>query len=349
MDVLWPVLINTAIFGIMATTVATSMQGTTYFGFTMALLILTGATTSVFQIAVFAEACRLPPRYVQAVMSGQGVAGVAVAVASILSAFAGSATEAPDEAAVTRSAFLYFMAAFGITVAALIGRVIVTRQPFYIRQMNVDPAILTNSVVDEEVDDEQQFFSNDEAELSIRAIVGKSSKLVFAVGYIFVITLMLFPSITALIKSVSRHAPQVQGNRFFDDDVFVAFHFVLFNVGDWVGRTLPIFKSMRTFKPNLLMMFTLLRTIFVPTFLFCNVVASDRKLPVLIDNDVVYFLLVWIFAVSNGWLGSLTMMAAPQQVTSAAEKSLVGSVMSFSLVVGLAIGGSMSFLVRWMV
>ena len=68
MDVLWPVLINTIIFGVMATTVATSMQGTTYFTFTMALLVLTGATTSVFQIAVFAEACRLPPRYVQAVM-----------------------------------------------------------------------------------------------------------------------------------------------------------------------------------------------------------------------------------------------------------------------------------------
>ncbi|KAI9497669.1 nucleoside transporter-domain-containing protein [Zychaea mexicana] len=357
-DVLWPALANTAVFGITAVTVAVSMQGATYFAFTMALLVFTGATTSYFQVAVFAEACRFPPRYVQAVMSGQGVAGVAVAVASILSAFAGSATEAPDEAAVTRSAFLYFMAAFVITVAALVGRMFVVRQPFYIRQMNTDQAILSNSALDDEEDveeqndDEQRYFSSSpRSELSIVAVVRKSSGLVFAVSYVFVITLMLFPSITALIKSVSRHTPQAQGNRFFDDDVFVAFHFVLFNVGDWVGRTLPIYDSMRTFKPKLLAWFSVLRTIFVPAFLFCNVVASDRSLPVVIDNDVVYFLLIWMFAVSNGWLGSLTMMAAPQQesITSAAEKSLVGSVMSFSLVAGLAIGGGMSFFVRWMI
>ena len=267
------------------------------------------------------------------------------------------------------------MSAFLITVAALIGRIIVTRRPFYIRQMNMDPSLLSNSPLDEDeieeqeqlLDDEQQLFSNNsnnnnyqqqQTDLSIFAIVRKSSGLVFAVAYIFVITLIVFPSITALIKSVSRHIPattstaatpiHISNNRFFDDDVFVAFHFVLFNVGDWVGRLLPIVKSMRTFKPKLLVWFSLLRTIFVPAFMFCNIVVSDRKLPVIIDNDVVYFLIVWIFAVSNGWLGSLTMMAAPQQesIRSAAEKSLVGSVMSFSLVAGLALGGSMSFVIR---
>ncbi|KAG2224609.1 hypothetical protein INT45_003749 [Circinella minor] len=377
-DILWPALINTLIFGILATSVVVSTEGTTYFSLTMILLVMTGATTSYFQVGVFAEASRFPPQYIQAVMSGQGVAGVAVAVASILSAFAGSATDTPDEAGVTRSAFLYFMSAFLITVAALIGRVIVTRRPFYIRQMNMDPALLSNSPLDEDeieeqeqlLDDEQRFFSNNhsdnrsqqqQTELSIFAVVRKSSGLVFAVAYIFVITLIVFPSITALIKSVSRHLPAttsaattpiyINNNRFLDDDVFVAFHFVLFNVGDWVGRLLPILESMRTFKPKLLVWFSLLRTIFVPAFMLCNIVVSDRKLPVIIDNDVVYFLIVWIFAVSNGWLGSLTMMAAPQQesIRSPAEKSLVGSVMSFSLVAGLALGGTMSFVIRSMV
>ncbi|KAI9272776.1 nucleoside transporter-domain-containing protein [Phascolomyces articulosus] len=367
-DIFWPALANAAIFGILAISVAISTEGITYFALTIVLLVLTAATTSYFQVGVFADASRFPPQYIQAVMSGQGVAGVAVAVASILSAFAGSATDTPDEAAVTRSAFLYFMSAFLITVAALVGRVIVTRRPFYIRQMNSDPALLSNSPIEQEdeeeqVDDEQRFFSNQQqqTEVSILAVVQKSWGLVFAVAYVFIITLAVFPSITALIKSVSRHLPAsatTQGepihsnnNRFLDDDVFVAFHFVLFNVGDWIGRILPIMDSMRTFKPKLLVVLSLLRTLFVPAFLFCNIVASDRTLPVLIDNDVVYFLIVSIFAVSNGWLGSLTMMAAPQQqsITSPAEKSLVGSVMSFSLVAGLAIGGGMSFGVRSMV
>ena len=68
LDVLGPILVNTSVFGIMAITVATSVHGTGYFWATMTLLVITGMTTSVFQIAVFAEACRFPPRYIQAVM-----------------------------------------------------------------------------------------------------------------------------------------------------------------------------------------------------------------------------------------------------------------------------------------
>lgn len=68
LDVLGPILVNSVVFGIMAITVATSVHGTGYFWTTMILLTITGLTTSVFQIAVFAEACRFPPRYIQAVM-----------------------------------------------------------------------------------------------------------------------------------------------------------------------------------------------------------------------------------------------------------------------------------------
>lgn len=288
-----------------------------------------------------------------------GIAGVAVAVTSILSAFAGSATEAPDEAAIRRSAFLYFMAALGITLMALIGRIIVVRQAFYKRQMEFESvdssAIATSGLDDEEesIDDAQRFFADQDSKLSIVSVVKKSSALVFAVGYVFVITLALFPSITALIKSVSRYPPSAKSaaNRFFDDDVFIAFHFVIFNVGDWIGRTMPIVEWLRTFKPNLLLLLSLSRTIFIPLFLWCNIVVSDRQLVTFIDSDLLYFVILSAFAVSNGWLGSLTMMAAPQQesITSSAEKSLVGSVMSFSLVLGLAIGGAMSFGIRAMV
>lgn len=297
----------------------------------------------------------------------EGIAGVAVAVASILSAFAGSATKAPDEAAITRAAFLYFLCALAITVAALVGRILIAWQAFYIRQMSMEHSPSNGDVVEAEeadLDDAQRFFANDSPrsdQVSIKSVLCKSAGLVFAVAYLFVVTLAVFPSTTALIKSVERHDPRIpdvpetaapNSNRFFEDDVFVAFHFVLFNVGDWVGRTMPILEQLRTFKSKILVVLSLARTVFIPVFLLCNVVVSDdRRLPVVFDNDLVYFLIVWLFAVSNGWLGSLLMMAAPQQrsIRSAAEKSLVGSVMSFSLVVGLAIGGASSFWVRSMV
>jgi equilibrative nucleoside transporter 1/2/3 len=65
---MYPVVLNTIVFGIMAITVETSIGGAKYFWLTLFLLALTGATTSFFQVAVFAEASRFPPQYVQAVM-----------------------------------------------------------------------------------------------------------------------------------------------------------------------------------------------------------------------------------------------------------------------------------------
>lgn len=362
------ILINTIVFGILAVTVETQIGGSGYFWFIMALIVLTGATTSFFQNSVFSEASQLPPMYMQAVLryiefrllvigvilidwnSGQGIAGVIVAVSSILSALAGNTNDTPDESSISRSAFLYFLSAFLITAAALVGRIVVVRLPFYRRQMNARNEVIR---VEEEILEEQQH-PVDRAPVNIMSIVRKSSGLIFTVGYIFIITLMLFPSVTALIKSVRRPESNVskKGGRFFDDDIFVAFHFLLFNVGDWVGRMMPVSSIFQIFQVKYLVLLSTLRSVFIPLFLVCNVIVSEqRRLPVLINSDFVYFILIWIFAVSNGWICSLAMMAAPQleSIKSAHEKSLVGSVMSFSLVVGLAIGGSLSFIARWMV
>ncbi|CEG83551.1 hypothetical protein RMATCC62417_17453 [Rhizopus microsporus] len=338
-----PICINTAVFAAMAISVKVDFEGIDYFWFVMFFIVLTGGTTSFFQNSVFSEASRLPPVYVQAVVSGQGVAGVVVAISSIVSALAGSGDRVPDEASITRSAFLYFLFALLITTAAMIGRILVTQLPFYGYYMNLQARH------DQEIDQQ----SEEERAVTVIDIVRKSYGLIFAVAYVFAITLMLFPSLTALIKSTHQQNDSMENsNRFFDDDIFVAFHFLLFNIGDWVGRTLPVSERFQVFRAKTLINLSLLRTVFIPLFLVCNVVVSEeRRLPVLISNDFAYFFLVWIFAVSNGWIGGLCMMAAPQQATikSGAEKSMVGSVMSFALVLGLAIGGLLSFAIRQIV
>lgn len=269
-----------------------------------------------------------------------GIAGVIVAVSSILSAIAANSNDVPDESSISRSAFLYFLSAFLITTASLVGRVVVVRLPFYRRQMNLKS--LAEEIVQEEAE------VQDVEPVKVLDVLRKSYGLVYAVGYIFIITLMLFPSITSLIKSVQRDS---QANRFFDDDIFVAFHFLLFNVGDWVGRTMPISRYFQIFQVRYLVLLSTARTVFIPLFLLCNVIVSDeRKLPVLIGSDFIYFVLIWLFAVTNGWICSLAMMSAPQLKTiRGSEKATVGSLMSFSLIVGLAIGGSLSFIARWMV
>jgi equilibrative nucleoside transporter 1/2/3 len=263
------------------------------------------------------------------------VAGVAVAASSILSALAGKTAGDTN-----RSAFLYFLSALLVTVAALVGRLILSQQPFYTHQMQQGKPV-----------DENETDGMTTTPLS--QIIRKSSGLIFAVGYIFVITLMLFPTITSLIKSVRLHPPSfLSPGRFFDDDIFIATHFMLFNVGDWLGRIIPLWPFFRTFNPRLLALYSVARTAFIPLFLVCNIVVStERHLPVLITSDVVYFVLVLVFSVTNGWISCVAMMAAPQQpfLQNGTDQSRAGNVMGFSLVAGLAIGGCLSFWARSLV
>ncbi|KAI8344714.1 nucleoside transporter-domain-containing protein [Chlamydoabsidia padenii] len=330
-NVMTPIVINAIIFGIMSVSVGTSLGGSDYFWLTLFLMVLTGATTGFFQVAVFAEASRFPPQYVQAVMSGQGIAGVSVAISSILSTLTTTPLEKNDSTTTSDhqlAALIYFSSALMVTVAALAGRIILTRQPFYNYHL------------------QHKVTSDDVPINELRQLVGKSAKLLFTVAFVFIVTLMIFPSITSLIKSntTTRHS------RFNDDDLFVAMHFLIFNVGDWIGRVLPLYLS--TFDPLLLLIMAGARVVFIPVFLVCNiVVASERSLPVLISSDGIYFLLLGVFSMTSGWICSLTMMAAPQQpfLHTAVEKSQMGSLMSFALVVGLAIGGCLSFWTRTLV
>jgi equilibrative nucleoside transporter 1/2/3 len=62
-------MLNTIVFFVLAVSVKTGNEGTSYFWFIMTLIVLTGGATSFFQNAVFSEASQLPPIYTQAVLS----------------------------------------------------------------------------------------------------------------------------------------------------------------------------------------------------------------------------------------------------------------------------------------
>ncbi len=141
--------------------------------------------------------------------------------------------------------------------------------------------------------------------------------------------------------------------------IFSAIHFLVFNVGDWVGRYLCGFPVLQVWAASQLVTLSLLRMVFIPLFLSCNVV-PPKLLPLyspflisttkpIIASDVSYFLSLFLFGISNGHLCSSCMMAAPslehnrrlrrEEVDSAAV------VAGFCLTVGLLLGGVGSFLV----
>lgn len=66
-------------------------------------------------------------------------------------------------------------------------------------------------------------------------------------------------------------------------------------------------------NPYVLLLLSTLRVTFVPLFLLCNVwVAEERTIPLVFNCDVFPVVFNLLFGLSNGYLGSVAMVAAPQ-------------------------------------
>lgn len=166
-----------------------------------------------------------------------------------------------------------------------------------------------------------------------------------AVAYIFIVTLSVFPPITTSIISTRPDVHPL---------LFSAYHFLVFNIGDFVGRTICAYPSVVIWSAKRLLTLSLARTLFIPLFLMCNIQRSPLSPPTtpIINSDIVYMLILLIFAFSNGYVSSLCMMSAPSLEHNPRLKGrredvdVAATVASFCLGGGLVLGSMASFAVR---
>ena len=137
--------------------------------------------------------------------------------------------------------------------------------------------------------------------------------------------------------------------------LFSAIHFFVFNIGDFLGRYICSIPRLVIWSAKRLLTLSLARTLFIPLFLMCNIQRSTSPQTLssaIISSDVLYMLILLIFGLSNGYVSSLCMMAAPSVEHNPRLKGRVedvdvaATVASFCLVGGLAVGGFASFGVR---
>uniref|UniRef100_A0A8D3BHV3 Equilibrative nucleoside transporter 2-like n=1 Tax=Scophthalmus maximus TaxID=52904 RepID=A0A8D3BHV3_SCOMX len=117
--------------------------------------------------------------------------------------------------------------------------------------------------------------------------------------------------------------------------------FIVFNAMDLAGRGTPSLVQWPS-KGSLLFPATVVsRLVFVPLLMMCNV--ENSRLTVLFSHDAAFVAIMALFSFSNGYLATLCMAYAPQLVHRQ-DGETVGSLMTFFLVLGLALGASLSFL-----
>jgi len=167
----------------------------------------------------------------------------------------------------------------------------------------------------------------------------------FAVAYVFIITLSVFPPITTSILPTNPDIHPL---------LFTSIHFLVFNAGDLIGRYLCSFPSLLIWSAHRLLALSLSRTLFIPLFLMCNVQrpASLIHGTPAISSDLLYMLILLAFGISNGYVGTMCIISAPSLEHNPnlrgrkEDVDIVATAINFSLTGGLVIGSSGSFGVK---
>ncbi|BGP61543.1 hypothetical protein NBRC10512_006748 [Rhodotorula toruloides] len=333
-----------------------------FFAYLIVSAVILAASASYLQNAVVALSASFGPRFLNQILSGQGAIAFAVAGIQFAAAYGAVKNQKPESPssafrlqadyalsdpqlvadlaaavpppAVRQTAFTFFLTVGIFAAVSLVSYWVLLRLPLYrlvIRASFDEDAATTKP---------KQAASS----TSLHVVERKVRHLGIAMLLIFAVTLAVFPSITATIVSVKTGEPDVK--LFQRPELFVPLGFAVFAAGDWLGRVMPQWEKLAWTNWKILMGISVARLIFVPLFLMCNQTAGGAGRAI-IRSDVAFFLIMFAFAVSNGYISTLIMLASVVEPSLEQEEiEVAATCLAFYLTAGLSAGSFLSFAVR---
>ncbi|TQN71979.1 Nucleoside transporter FUN26, partial [Colletotrichum shisoi] len=335
-------LLNCVIFSLLtaSTSLALDASPAAYLAFILVMVASSSWATGLIQNGAFAFAASFGrPEYMQALMAGQGVAGVLPPIAQVITVLAvpekdGAARVGGDARTLSSSVFVYFLAAVAVSVSALAAFIPLVRRHNH---------IVESRMVDHMA---ESLTSVQEAERAARKVVSPLrllKKLHWLAGAIFMCfaVAMFFPVFTGKILSVRYPGDEKSPTgSLFRPAAFIPLAFFAWNLGDLSGRMATILPFSLRHRPAALFAVSLVRMGFLPMYLLCNIGGRGA----VVSSDVFYLVIVqFLFGLTNGWLGSSCMMAAGEWVEEG-EREVTGGFMGLCLVAGLTTGSLLSFM-----
>ncbi|KAI9831611.1 MAG: hypothetical protein M1826_003220 [Phylliscum demangeonii] len=323
-----------------------------YFAFLMTIVFGASLAAGLSQNGVFAYVSGFGRReYTQAIMTGQAVAGVLPCIAQIVTTLAvrqpqprrnGAPASPVPSGESSRSALAYFLTATAITLLALGAFLFLLGS----RRRSLHAPKAGLEAVDRH--DSDAGMREPRKSIGMVFLFHKLRWRALALFTCFAVT-MVYPVFTQAITSVHRpisvdnHADHDHGpSRLLQPATFIPLAFLFWNTGDLLGRLLPSlpFSVAPSPGPLTLFFFALLRTLFVPLYLVCNLHGRGARVP----SDLFYLVVVQAgFGLTNGWLASTCMTGAARDLDDPAEREAAGGFMGLMLVAGLSVGSLLSF------
>ncbi|KAH7252239.1 nucleoside transporter-domain-containing protein [Fusarium tricinctum] len=330
-------VINVVTFGLLtaSTVLGLNASPTIYLVFLLATVAAAAWAAGLIQNGAFAFAASFGrPEYMQAIMAGQGIAGVLPPIAQVFTVLAfppdtDQNAKGPSPEDGQTSAFVYFLTAVVVSVAALVSFIPLVRRHNH---------IIENRMVEQM---NESMHSIEEAERAARKVTSlwrlftKLHWLAIGVALTFTAT-MFMPVFTAKIHSVKESSGAI-----YQPAAFIPLGFFFWNLGDLSGRIATILPFSLRHRPFALFVLSILRYGILPLYLLCNIDGRGA----IVSSDFFYLAVVQlIFGLTNGWLGSSFMMASGEWVDEG-EREAAGGFMGLCLVAGLSIGSVLSFTV----
>ncbi|EGP89436.1 uncharacterized protein MYCGRDRAFT_99524 [Zymoseptoria tritici IPO323] len=342
-------LINMAVFALLAASTAVEVSAEVYFVFLMGMIFAASLATGLCQNGVFAYVSGFgEPKFTQAIMTGQAVAGVLPCIAQIVSVLAvqhsksgqserhGDKGELPTGPTPVnwKAALAYFLTATLISIATLLAfTYLLARTRPSISSSSTTPNTPTASTADL-----RATTTSLKKPIPLTLLLRKLLPLSSAVFLTFAVT-MVFPVLTQRI--LSTHPPHSQP-PILQPPSFIPLALLLWNIGDLTGRLLTGLPAISlVHRPWIVLAMAIARVGWVGLYHLCNL---DGKGAV-VESDVFYLVVVQLgFGLSNGFIGSTCMIGAAEHVDEE-EREAAGGFMGLCLVGGLAVGSGLSFFI----
>lgn len=327
-------------FGLLSISTVSFRQASpkAYFVFLSVIVFSTSIGTGLFQNGTFSFASSFGrPEYIQAIMTGQGVAGILPAMAQIISVLSvpesqrsvtASEKVTADAKENTTAAFTYFVTALILCVFTLLVFTYLLRKQNRVLQLQ-----MINS-----------FTSFQDVEITNRQVVSiwtLYKKLHFYAASVFLCLAlsMFYPVFTERIVSV---IPEYEAPRLLHSATFIPLGFLSWNIGDLLGRLMTLGPLSRiNFNPAVMLIFALLRGAFLPLYYLCNIGGHGA----VINSDAFYLIFVsGGFGLTNGILSSMCLLGANKMV-DIGEREATSGFMIVNLMAGLMTGSLLSFIV----
>ncbi|KAL9846724.1 equilibrative nucleoside transporter 3 isoform 2-T2 [Geothlypis trichas] len=318
--------------------VDTSSWTTPFFTLTVGCVAVVSSASTIFSSSIFGLSSCFPMRNLQALLSGQAMGGTISAVASVIDLAAA--------ADVTDSALAYFLTADIFIVLCIVVYLLLPRleySRYYLSSQKESPSLVTvpsDSSVEDQAEpggtmSSSSFLTRSAGVPPLRPILQKTALLGFCLFYVFFISIIIFPSLSSNIESVSKASGSPWSTKYFTPLTC----FLLYNFADWCGRQVTAWIQVPGPKSKLLPALVLLRTIFLPLFILSNYQPRAHIRTVLFHRDIYPVVFTALLGLSNGYLGTLVMVYGPKIVPKELAEA-AGVVMSFYLVLGLALGSA---------